>query len=78
MTNMDGIPYKSSQFLVPAEPKPGTWHPLTWEGIGFCIGSGLVAPFVWSADPSTRIDGVMIVGLFGAFLGLVYCISRRR
>jgi len=79
MTSMEENPYKSPQFLGPAEPKPATWHPLTWAVVGFAGGTGLIAPFVLSLNMPTRIQGGMIYGgIIGAILGLAYGISRRR
>jgi hypothetical protein len=76
---MDDNPYQSPRSSDRAEPKPGTWHPLTWALIGFAGGTGLTAPFVLSLDMPTKIQGGMLFGgIIGATLGLAHGISRRR
>jgi hypothetical protein len=78
---MDENPYQppTSIGTRPAEPKPGTWHPLTWALIGFAGGTGLMAPFILSLDVPTKIQGGMLYGgILGAICGLAYGIKQRR
>jgi hypothetical protein len=78
---MDENPYKSPASVGErlAEPKPGTWHSLTWAVVGFAGGTVLTAPFILSVDMPTKMQGGMLYGgIIGAMLGLAYGINRRR
>jgi hypothetical protein len=75
---MDDNPYQSPRSPGRAEPRPDTWHPLTWAVVGFAGGTGLMAPLFLSVDELTNLlCGMLSGGIIGAILGLAYGIKRR-
>lgn len=68
--------------LKPPEPKPGTWHPITWAVIGFALGTVIGANLVLSRDPRECFRGGAIVGgIPGAYMGWAFGakqLGRRR
>jgi hypothetical protein len=73
ITDMDENPYQSPQSPL-AEPKLGTWHPLTWAFIGFVGGNIVATPVVMIFEMPTTI----FCGIIGALWGLSHGVERRR
>src|SRR5687768_1151683 len=61
-----------------ADPQSSaSWHPLTWAGVGFGIGTVLIAPLVLSVHDAVQLQGGMLFGgIPGAIVGLAF--SRPR